>query len=195
MLRDSTAFSGVDTTSRADAQLELTVTNRLQSDVLMAWQHPDHTHLRKQHGMHAVPLLVPAGETTTITVRHRFGFYLWDSVEGTVAPLYREGADKRWVRHVRADAYVDRNEVIVDTSFQVTVVNLGPVDAEVFALGGAGPNTMVSQGVAQGGGGSLYLRSLDGHTFEVRGADGTTLRRTLRRADGDPQLLPVGRVG
>ena len=190
---ENIAFSGVETASRADEQLQLTVSNHLQSDVLMAWQHPDHTQLRKLHGMHAEPLLVAAGERRTIGARHRFGFYIWEAAEGTVAPLFREGAGKRWVRHVRADSYLDKNEVIVDASVQVTVVNLGPTDVEVFFVPqDARPDTMVSQGVAPGGGGSLYLRSSEGHTFEMRSADGVAWRRTVRRADGDPQLLPVG---
>ena len=106
------------------------------------------------------------------------------------------GADKRWVRRLRADGFKlsSENDVVVDERFQLVVVNLGLSDNEVFFVRSdseAGIRT--PQGVAQGGGGSVQIWTYDGHTFDIRDSDaGTSKRVTVRRSNGDPQLLPVG---
>lgn len=179
-----------------DAKLTITVKNELGTDVYVGWQTPDHSSMRREQGMHVAPDLIAAGRTQTINTFHRHGFYFWDAVEGDAAPLHREGADKRWVRRLRADGFKlsSENDVVVDERFQLVVVNLGLSDNEVFFVRSdseAGIRT--PQGVAQGGGGSVQIWTYDGHTFDIRDSDaGTSKRVTVRRSNGDPQLLPVG---
>lgn len=192
---ENIAFSGVDTGSKEDAAVEITFTNHLTTDVFLAWQHPDHTHLRKLQGMHAMPERIAAGETSSLGSVHRHGFYVWDAAEGAQAPLHREAASQRWVRRVRADGFQGHNDVSIDQSFQVVVANLGAAAKEVFFVGNAaGVDDLISQGVVQGGG-SLSITTYDGHTFEIPDADGTSKRVTVRRSGGDPQLLPMGGSG
>jgi hypothetical protein len=190
---ENIAFSGVDTGSLEDVEVQISVTNRMSSDVYMAWQHPDHTNLRKEHGMHAAPMLIAAGATIPINSRHRHTFYLWDMSEGPVAPLYREGADKRWVRHVRADAYLDKNVVVVDDSFLMVVVNMGLTDSDIFYVS---QEALVLQGRVEGGGGSINIRAYDESVFVIQSVGSEESRRIVaRRANGDPQLLSVGVLG
>jgi len=198
------------TPSLEGADVRLSVANHLDSDVFLAWQHPDHSHLRTQHGMHAAPQRVSAGATASLDSKHRHGFYVWDAREGDVAPLYREEEEaggKKWVRRLRADGFEGGgkgNEVVLDARFTVEVVNMGPSDREVLYVNskGGGPEggspevgseDLISQGTAQGGGGSLRIWVYDGHTFAVQdSATGIGERVTVRRSDGDPQLLRVG---
>ena len=195
---ENIAFApGVNKKNLEGTAVEISVSNKLSTDIFMAWQHPDHTNLRKQHGMHAEPMIILAGETSPISSHHRHGFYIWDAVEGPVAPLYREGAEKRWIRYVRADAYLGKNTVVVDLSLLVVIVNLGPLDSEVFLIRSSTTSSsspeLEAQGVVQGRGGSLSLRAYDGNTFKIH-VNGTTKRFTVWRAGGDPQLLSVGEL-
>ena len=114
-----------------------------------------------------------------------------------MAPLYREGADKRWVRRMRASGFLRSNDVVVDDRFKVVVVNLGPGDKEIFFVeAGAGEEEefVLPDGEVQGGGGSLDVSADDGQMIVIRDAatGGTDRRVTVHRSDGDPQLLPVG---
>merc|ERR1719333_1744178 len=114
-----------------------------------------------------------------------------------MAPLYREKDDKRWVRRVRVDGFLDKNEVVIDESFEVMVVNLGMDDHEVFFVGiesESDEDVHALQGVVKGGGGSSRIVTYDGHVLELRSASGSSKRVTMRRRDGDPQLLSVGKI-
>ena len=96
---------GVDTGTLEDADVRVAITNRLGSDVFLAWQHPDHTDMRTRQGMHAEPMRIAAGRSTAVNSKHRHQFYVWDAAEGATAPLHREGAERRWVRRFRADGF------------------------------------------------------------------------------------------
>lgn len=179
-----------------DAKVQLVVTNQLQHDIYMAWQTKDHSRARVQKGMHVQPSRIAAGDSSTINTFHRHGFYFWDAVEGEVAPLYREKEDKRWVRRVRVNGFQENNAVVIDESFKVVVVNLGMDGREVWFVGSDSENDgqkQVLQGVV-GSGGSLSIDMFDGHILELRGAAGLSKRVTVRRRDGDPQLLSVGKI-
>ena len=172
-----------------DAKVSFSITNNLESDIYMAWQTPDHSRIRTQRGMHVDASLIKAGSTQTIQSFHRHGFYFWDAKEGVAAPLYREGDDKRWVRRMRASALVDNQDVVIDESFHVEVVNLSPTDNEIFLIG-TESHTLL--GVARGAGGALQLQALDGQVLEIQDINGAAKRVTVHRSDGHPQLLPVG---
>ena len=188
---ENLAFAdGVDTGTLEGASVRVAITNRLDSDIFLAWQHPDHTDVRTRQGMHAEPTRIAAGQSTALDSKHRHQFYVWDAAEGATAPLHREGADKRWVRRLRADGYERSNDIVVDERFLVVVVNGGASDREILYV--AGEEDLIPQGVAQGGGGSFHIHTYDGHTFAIRDAAGTSTRVTVRRSDGDPQLLHVG---
>jgi len=126
-----------------DARASFTVTNNLRTDIYMAWQTPDHSSMRTEKGMHADADRIVAGGTRNTNTFHRHGFYFWDVAEGNVAPLYREGADKRWVRRARVNGFLRSAElegspldIVIDGSFKVVVVNLGGgTDVEIFLAG------------------------------------------------------------
>jgi len=178
----------------------VTVTNRLDWAVNIAWQHPDHTHLRSTQGMHALPDTVQAGDSFTINTRHRHNFYIWDASEGVVAPLYDEDtANRKWVKRFRVDGHLASNDIVVDESFKVVVSNIGAEDgAELFyvttpeedAATGDVP-VLSSQGEVPAPGAEFTVTTFDGHVFEVHDAAGGVRRLQARRRDGDPQLLAV----
>jgi len=186
-----------------DARASFTVTNQLSSDIYMAWQTPDHSHMRTEKGMHADADRIVAGGTRNTNTFHRHGFYFWDAVDGNAAPLYREGADKRWVRRARVNGFLRSKlqsgegsplDIVIDNSFKVVVVNLGRGgDIEVFFAGNdTGVDKLTSLGTAKGSGGSLDINTLDGQTLVYKDTSGTSKWARVRRSDGDPQLLTVG---
>lgn len=173
-------------------KLGLTATNALNNDVYMAWQTPDHSELRVKNGMHMPPVRIAAGETRSISAAHRHGFYIWDVKGGKKAPLYRDhSSKKRWVRRVSANSFQHGSslDIIIDASFQVVVVNMGSEDRELMLFMGR----FSQRAFVRARGGSVKLTMLDGHSIEIKdsvgGAAGSTV--TLRRTDGDPQLLPL----
>ena len=183
-----------------DARVSFTVTNQLKTDIYMAWQTPDHSHMRTEKGMHADADHIVAGGTRTTNTFHRHGFYFWDVAEGNVAPLYREGADKRWVRRARVNGFLGSSgsgkanplDIVIDGSFKVVVVNLGGGDdVEVFFAQDE-TDELTSLGVAKGGGGSLNINTFDGHKIVYKDTSGTRKQVRVFRSDGDPQLLTVG---
>lgn len=164
-------------------KLGMKVTNRLNSDVYLAWQTPDHSEIRVKNGMHVEPMRIAAGETSSITTIHRHGFYIWDINDGEEAPLYRHGESKRWVRRVSVNGFEHSKglNVVVDESFKVTVVNMGSKDQELVSDG--------ASHIVRAFGGSVYLTMVDGQTIEMVGQGKKNV--AVRRADGDPQLLSL----
>ena len=180
-----------------DAKINLVVVNQLRSDIFMAWQTADHSRARVQKGMHVQPTRIAAGGSHRVNTFHRHGFYFWDAVEGEVAPLYREQDEKRWVRRVRVDGFRDEHEIVIEESFKVVVVNLGLDDHEVFFVDSDSEtdgDALALQGMVRNGGGSMSIDMFDGHILELRSVTGLSKRVTMRRKDGDPQLLSVGKI-
>jgi len=168
------------------ARVRFSMTNNLETDIYFAWQTQDHSKQRTELGMHVEPSIIKAGDTQSINTFHRHGFYFWDASEGKKAPLYREGDSKRWVRRVRANAFISKQDVVIDQNFHVEVVNLAPMDKRLSVPLG---NTI---GIVRGGGGTMSFDATDGMKIKIRSDDMTVKIITLSRHDGDPQLLSLG---
>jgi hypothetical protein len=176
----------------APAELvELTLHNTLDVAISVAWQHPSHTYEAKHIGHHAAPEVISAGSSSALSVHHLHAFYIWESGEGEVAPLFQE--PPVWVKRLRVDGYHGPEQLVnIGVEFAITVVNTASVDAEIFYDPSSSDrqDSEVTQGVVPGGGGSLTLNTFPGHTFQIRDLLGRFVKTfAADRRLGDPQAF------